>query len=188
MAFASKTKKPKKMLDAGQLYEYAVRQLGSKMRTVAGIKRLMRRHVEPGEDGEAMIDAVVLKCKQQNYLNDTRFAQDYTRMRQENEKFGKRRVQQDLMQKGVHGELIATTLSNAYDELDEAALCRAYIARKRMKPPVDQKETARALGRLARAGFSTGTIFKVLKSWNVAEEAIEGLESVEEDGPATPFD
>jgi regulatory protein len=192
MAFAAKPKKPKKMLDAGELYEYAVRQLASKMRTVAGIKRLMRRHVEPGETGEAMIDAVVLKCKQQNYLNDTRFAQDYTRMRQENEKFGKRRVQQDLMQKGVHSELITTTLSNAYDEIDEAALCRAYIARKRMKPPMDQKETARVLGRLARAGFSTGTIFKVLKSWNVAEEAIDGLEagleSVEEDGPATPFD
>jgi regulatory protein len=101
-------------------------------------------------------------------------------------------VQQDLMQKGVHSELITTTLSNAYDEIDEAALCRAYIARKRMKPPMDQKETARVLGRLARAGFSTGTIFKVLKSWNVAEEAIDGLEagleSVEEDGPATPFD
>jgi len=188
VAFAAKAKKPKKMLDAGQLYEYAVRQLASKMRTVAGIKRLMRRHVEPGEAGEAMIDAVILKCKQQNYLNDTRFAQDYTRMRQENEKFGKRRVQQDLMQKGVHSDLITTTLSTAYDDLDEAALCRAYIARKRMKPPVDQKETARALGRLARAGFSTGTIFKVLKSWNVAEEVLDGLESIEDDGPATPFD
>ncbi|HXB62667.1 MAG TPA: regulatory protein RecX [Acidobacteriaceae bacterium] len=185
MAFASKTKKPKNTLDAPALYEYAVRQLASKMRTVAVLKRLMRRHVEPGEAGEAMIDAVVLKLKQQNYLNDTRFAQDYTRMRQENEKFGRRRVQQDLAQKGVHSELIATTLSTAYDDLDEAALCRAYIARKRMKPPVDQKETARALGRLARAGFSTGTIFKVLKSWNVTEEALDGLEGIEDDDAAT---
>jgi len=176
-------KKPK-TLDAGELYEYAVRALASKMRTVAGLKRLMRRHVEPGEAGEALIDAVVLKCKQQNYLNDTRFAQDYTRMRQENEKFGKRRVQQDLMQKGVHSELIAATLSTAYDDLDEAALCRAYIARKRMKPPGSsnaQKETARIVGRLARAGFSTGTIFKVLKSWNVAEEVLDGLEGIEDD-------
>jgi len=54
-----------------------------------------------------------------------------------------------------------------------------------MKPPVDQKETARIIGRLMRAGFSTKTIFKVLKSWNVAEEAIDGLESIEEDD--TPF-
>ncbi len=94
MAFAIKPKKPKKMLDAVGLYEYAVRQLASKMRTVAVLKRLMRRHVEPGEAGETIIDAVIIKLKQQNYLNDTRFAQDYTRMRQENEKFGKRRVQQ----------------------------------------------------------------------------------------------
>jgi regulatory protein len=185
--FASKAKKtprPKKMLDAVGLYEYAVRQLASKMRTVAVLKRLMRRHVEPGEAGEVIIDAVVLKLKQQNYLNDIRFAQDYTRMRQENEKFGRRRVQQDLAQKGVHSELIAATLSTAYDDLDEAALCRAYIARKRMKPPGNsnaQKETARIVGRLARAGFSTGTIFKVLKSWNVAEEALDGLEGIEDD-------
>jgi regulatory protein len=184
MAFAPKTKKPKKMLDAPGLYEYAVRQLAGKMRTVAALKRLMRRHVEPGEAGEALIDAVVLKCKQQNYLNDTRFAQDYTRMRQTNEKFGKRRVQQDLMQKGVKSDLIATTLSDAYDPIDEAALCRAHIARKRMKPPVDQKETARAVGRLMRAGFSANTIFKVLKSWNVAEEALDGLESIEDDDAA----
>jgi regulatory protein len=54
-----------------------------------------------------------------------------------------------------------------------------------MKPPVDQKETARALGRLARAGFSTGTIFKVLKSWNVTEEALDGLEGLEDDDAAT---
>jgi regulatory protein len=183
MAVASQNKGPRKpkMLDPGELYEYAVRALASKMRTVAGLKRLLRRRVEPGEGGEASVDAVIIKLKQMNYLNDTRFAADYTRLRQENEKFGRRRVQQDLMQNGVHSELISSTLSKAYDELDEAALCRAHIARKRMKPPQDQKETARAVGRLMRAGFSTGTIFKVLKGWNVAEEALDGLESVEEE-------
>ena len=188
VAFASQRKSgPKKprTLDPGELYEYAVRSLGSTMRTVAGLKRLLRRRVEPGEAGDASVEAVILKLKQMNYLNDTRFAADYTRLRQENEKFGRRRVQQDLMQKGVHSELIAKTLSSAYDDLDEAELCRKYIARKRMKPPVDQKETARIIGRLMRAGFSTKTIFKVLKSWNVAEEAIDGLESIEEDD--TPF-
>jgi regulatory protein len=183
MAFTAK--KPPKHLTPGELYEYAVRALASKMRTVAGLKRLLRRRVPPDESGEASMDAVIIRLKQMNYLNDTRFAADYTRLRQENEKFGRRRVQQDLMQKGVHPELISTTLSNAYDELDEPTLCRKYIARKRMKPPVDQKETARIVGRLARAGFSTTTIFKVLKSWNVAEDAIEGLECIEDhDAPS----
>ena len=41
------------------------------------------------------------RLKELNYLSDTRFAADYTRLRKENEKFGRRRVQQDLMQKGV---------------------------------------------------------------------------------------
>ncbi len=185
MPLASPNKGPRKpkTLDTPELYEYAVRALTSTMRTVAGLKRLLRRRVEPGEAGEAAIEAVILKLKQMNYLNDTRFAADFTRLRQENEKFGRRRVQQDLMQRGVHSDLIATTLSTAYDDLDEPALCRKHIERKRMKPPADQKETARIVGRLMRAGFSTRTIFKVLKSWNVPEEAIEGLETIEEEDP-----
>ena len=176
-------KKPPKLLAPAELYEYAVRALASKMRTVAGLKRLLRRRVPPDESGAASIEAVIIRLKQMNYLNDTRFAADYTRLRQENEKLGRRRVQQDLMQRGVHPELISTTLGNAYDELDESVLCRQYIARKRMKPPADQKETARIVGRLARAGFSTTTIFKVLKSWDLPEDSIEGLEGIEDDDP-----
>ena len=46
----------------------------------------------------------------------------------------------------------------------------------------------RRRGRLARAGFSTSTVFKVLKSWNVDEEAIDGLESIEDDdAPSNDF-
>ena len=37
------------------------------------------------------------------------FAADFTRLRQENDKFGRRRVQQGLMQKGVHPELVLYT-------------------------------------------------------------------------------
>ena len=42
-------------------------------------------------------------------------------LRKENEKFGRRRVQQDLVQKGVHKELVASTLAKAYDDVDEVA-------------------------------------------------------------------
>ena len=68
-------------LDAAALYEYAVRSLGSKMRTVAEIKRLLRRRVEPDESGHAKVDAVVIRLKEHRYLDDTRYAADYTRMR-----------------------------------------------------------------------------------------------------------
>ncbi len=71
------------------------------------------------------MDAVVARLKELKYLSDTRFAEDYTRVRKEHEKFGRRRVQQDLAQKGVEKELIASTLETAYEDVDEVALARA---------------------------------------------------------------
>ena len=173
MAFA-RQKKREPVGEAG-LFEYAVGVLARKMRTVRDLRRLMRNRAEEGEAGERAMDAVCVRLKELGYLSDTRFAADYTRLRKENEKFGRRRVQQDLMQKGVHKELIATTLATAYDEVDEVALAREYVARKRMKKPAGinaQKETARVMGRLMRAGFSSGAIYKVLREWDLPEEAV----------------
>ena len=177
MAFV-RAKKREPVGEAG-LFDYAVGVLARKMRTVRDLRRLMRNRAEEGEAGERAMDAVCARLKELGYLSDTRFAADYTRLRKENEKFGRRRVQQDLMQKGVHKELIATTLATAYEEVDEVALAREYIARKRMKKPGGesvQKETVRTMNRLMRAGFSSNAIFKVLKAWDLPEEALAGVE------------
>jgi regulatory protein len=173
MAFA-RAKKREPVGEAG-LFEYAVGVLARRMRTVRDLRRLMRLRAEPGEVGERDMDAVCARLKELGYLSDTRFAADYTRLRKENEKFGRRRVQQDLMQKGVQKELIATTLATAYDEVDEVGLAREYVARKRMNKPSGenaQKETARVMGRLMRAGFSSTAIYKVLREWELPEEAM----------------
>lgn len=178
MAFA-RPKRKREPLTESALFEYAVGALARKMRTVRDLKRLMRTRAEEGEAGERAMDRVVARLKELNYLSDTRFAADYTRLRKENEKFGRRRVQQDLVQKGIHKELIASTLATAYDDVDELALAREYIARKRMKRPEGQdakKQAARIMGRLMRAGFSSGSIFKVLREWNVEVEEIEDPE------------
>ncbi len=187
MAFppSQKSRRPREPLQAPALFEYAVKSLASRMRTVHDLKRLLHKRAEEGDPGEAAVEAVILRLKELNYLNDTRFAADFTRLRQENEKFGKRRVQQHLTQKGIHPELISTTLAAAYDEVDEVELARRYIARKRMKPPLtpdgkqDDKLTARTINRLLRAGFSTPTIFKVLKSWGANDDSLATVEAID---------
>lgn len=176
-------KRLREPLDAAALYEYAVRSLGSKMRTVAELKRLMRRRVEADETGEAKVEAVVLRLKELHYLDDTRYASDYTRMRVENEKFGRRRVQQDLIQRGVHEQVIGKTLDAAYSELPEAELARKYIERKRLRKPTNEKETARIVRSLVRAGFSMGTIFPLLKAWKVEESALQAVAEIDLDAP-----
>jgi regulatory protein len=174
MAFKkAKTREP---LAEKALLDYAVRMLGRQMRTERELRRLMKRRAVEGAEGERAMDAVVARLKELNYLSDTRFAADYTRLRMEGEKFGRRRVQQDLAAKGVAQETVGAAVGAAYEGVDEVALARAYVARKRMKQPAGEnakKESARVMGRLLRAGFSAGTVFKVLKDWGVEVEEFE---------------
>jgi regulatory protein len=180
MAF-TRPKKNSAPLDGNALYEYAVKALGRRMRTVAELKRLMRNKVSSGESGEASIEKVIARLKAQRYLNDTSYASSYARLRQENQSFGKRRVRQDLAQKGVHAEVIAKTLDAAYDDVNEEELARRHLERKRIKQPANEKEAARVMRTLVRAGFSSGVIFRILKKWNVDGEALAALEFMDND-------
>ena len=174
MAF--KRAKRREPLGEAGLMEYAVRMLASQMRTERELRRLMKRRAVEGDEGERAMDAVVARLKELKYLSDARFAADYTRLRKEGEKFGRRRVQQDLAAKGVAAETVGAAVSAAYEGVDEVMLAREYIARKRMKQPAGEKakqESARVMGRLLRAGFSAGTVYKVLREWGVEVEEVD---------------
>jgi regulatory protein len=170
------------LLDEAALYQYAVRSLGRQMRTVAELRRLMSRRVEPGEPGESKMAAVVERLLDQRYLDDPVFASTYTRLRQENQGFGKRRVQQELTRKGVHAELVASAIETAYAEVSEEELVRRYVARKRLEKPQDDKQTARLIRRLVGAGFSFPIISKLLKTWDIdcGEVDLAGSEDASE--------
>jgi regulatory protein len=169
------------LLNEAGLYDYAVKALGRHMRTEVELRRLMKTRVEPSERGEAVIAAVLLRLKQQGYLNDAAYAETYARLRQENEKLGVRRVRQDLQQKGVAKDLIAETLESRYGQTNEEALAREHLERKRIRKPENPKETARVMRRLVTAGFSTGAIYKILRQWEVPEESLTALESIDTD-------
>lgn len=163
--------------DEASLYEYAVGALGRRMRTVAELKRLLRDKVEDSEQGRLLIEVVIAKLKDQKYLNDTQYASSYSSMRKENNSFGRRRVIQDLKQRGVHEEIIEKTVTAAYSDTNEESLARDYLRRKRLKQPSNEKETARVFRSLIRAGFGTKTIFTILKRWNVEDEVLTALET-----------
>jgi regulatory protein len=170
-------RKNTKTYDAAMLYEYAVSALGRQMRTVAELKRLLRRRVAKQENGEVLIEAVVQKLKEQKYLNDTDFATAYSGFRRENEKFGQRRVIMDLRAKGVHQDVIAKTVTAAYESVDEEKLARDFLKRKRLRKPENEKESVRIFRALMRAGFGTKVIFRILKQWDVADELLTVMES-----------
>jgi regulatory protein len=180
MAWAKKrAKKAPEPLDEKQLFDYAVASLGRRMRTVSQLKQLMRRKVEMNESGALKIAAVVEKLKEYNFLDDAAFAANFTRLRQENQSFGRRRVQQDLMQKGVPTDLANHALDTAYEDVNEEVLARQHLARKRLKQPTNDKKAARVMRQLLRAGFSSRTIFKILKSWNVTDDLLLAVEEID---------
>ncbi len=183
-------KRARKDYDGESLYEYAVGALARQMRTVAEIKRLMRNRVKEQEHGELLVEMVVARLKEQKYLNDTSYAENYSRFRKENEKFGRMRVIQDLKIKGVHGDIIDSVVGAAYGDVDEEKLAREFLQRKRMVKPEGQKQAARVFRAMMRAGFSSRVIFRILKKWDVDEETLSALESeaVEAQGPKEELD
>ena len=167
-------RRSRKVYDEAALYEYAVGALSRKMRTVAELKRLLRQRV-PAD--EPMLEAVITRLKDHKYLNDSHYAATYSSYRKDNEKFGRRRVITDLKAKGVHSDVIEKAVAAAYGGTDEEKLARAHLARKRVRKPTNQKEAARIFRSLARAGFGTGVIVKILRKWDVEDELIAALET-----------
>jgi regulatory protein len=179
MPFPRKSRNQEPLTESA-LYEYAVGALARRMRTVAELRRLMRTRVEPGEPGETKMAAVIARLHSQRYLDDRAFAADYARLRQENSRFGKRRVRQDLQSKGVESELIAETLDAAYQDVNEEALARQHLERKGIRQPTNDKQAARVMRMLVRAGFAPGTIYKILQQWNINEEALAALDNADD--------
>ena len=176
MAFA----RPRKLFTEQELYDYAIGALARRMRSVAELKRLLRNRVEADtEIGKTLVELIVVRLKDQGYLNDAKYAAAFSSYRRNNEKFGRIRVVNDLKAKGVHGDVIDKAVSSVYDEVKEETLARDYIRRKRLQKPKDrdQKQAARIFRNLMRAGFGSKTIFTILKKWDVDEETLTELES-----------
>ncbi len=182
MPFQKKSARTKPPLTELELLDYAVKSLGAKMKSERDLRRRLMERVSPDETGRENVEKVIAKLKELGYLSDQRFAADFARLRQENEKFGKRRVQQGLMQKGITSSLVNEAVTKQYEDVDEVALARQYIERKRLKQPSGdreqrQKETAKIMRRLVASGFSSRAVWAVLRDWagaDIEEVDVEG--------------
>ena len=160
------------LLDEASLYEYAIAALGRRMHSVAELKRKLRNRCPE----ETVIDRVIARLKEHKYLNDASYAAAYSAFRRDNEKFGPRRVTTDLKIKGVHAEVIEKAVDEAYSGIDQAELARAFLKRKRLKKPQNNREAARIFRALMRAGFGMATSIAILKTWQVDDEVLTAFQ------------
>jgi regulatory protein len=168
-------------LDSEGLWAYALRVLGGRAQSTGQLREKLRRRAARAED----VDEVLARLKAAGYLDDRRFAEGFAAARLSGEKFGRTRVIQDLRQRRVAPELAESTVQKVYQEVDEEALIEDWIRRKfrlaqREGLFQDDKDMASAFRRLARAGFRTGEIVKVLKRFAKNPELLDGFEPPEE--------
>lgn len=146
-------------------YNYAVSLLSRRDHTVKEIKDKLK---QKGYGQYA--SATVLKLSEQGYLSDERFAQMYVRELINLKKYGRKRIVQELMRKGVERDIIEAALEET--EIPDDAL-REIIDRKYKRFLDTEKGVQKTVNALLRLGYSYGEIRDALKDTADAEDLCE---------------
>jgi len=100
------------------------------------------------------VELIVVRLKDQGYLNDAKYATAFSSYRRDNEKFGRMRVVNDLKAKGVHGEVIEKAVSSVYDDVkEEISRAPIYAANGCRSQGQGSEADARIFRQLMRAGL-----------------------------------
>jgi regulatory protein len=105
------------------------------------------------------VNALLDDLEKRRMLSDTRYAEMRARLRAT--RYGDRRLQQELVQKGIDRDTINTVLSEQPDELSR---CRELWLKKFGQKASDVNERMKQTRYLANRGFSMRTIQLVLRS------------------------
>jgi regulatory protein len=111
-----------------------------------------------------VIESVMENLERLGYVNDREFALEWSRSRVRLRGFGKRRIEQELRDRGVSRDLIHEALSEVFDDSSEFELALAEAEKKmrtlsRFEPDVQRRRLA---GLLERKGFPAGIIRTVV--------------------------
>ena len=176
-------RKPRR-LDQCALWDYALRALGGRAHSVAELKEKLRGRAERVSDA----DAVLARLKEYGYLDDRKFASNYSAARLERQGFGRARVLRDLQQRKVARQVAETAVQETFRETNEAELVEEFLRRKYRREKLGEflaepRNLASAYRRLRVAGFSSGAVLGVLKSHAREADLLESIETGEQENP-----
>lgn len=123
-------------------------------------EKLVRKGIFPKD----VIDEMIQKCVDNNWINDERYAENFLRSKQEYGKLGKNAIRVELMKKGVSTDITNDVLSEVDSESEreravELVKSKLYSTRNLEK----QKRINRLLGLLARKGYSSSIAYDVIR-------------------------
>ena len=128
------------------------------------VKMLRDKLNAKGKYPKDIIDEMLQKCIDNNWVNDTRYAESFTRSKKEYSKLGKNAIKRELMLKGVDSETAAEAVSDIDSESEREAAMELVL--KQLPKTVNlekQKRINRILGMLARKGYPSDIAFSVIR-------------------------
>ena len=146
-------------------YNYAVSLLSRRDHSV---KEITDKLTQKGYGQYASVAAEKLLL--QGYLSDERFAEMYVRELLNLKNYGKKRIRQELIRKGISRDIIENVISEA--EFPDGRL-RELIERKYMRFLDTEKGVQKTVNALLRLGYSYGEIRDALKEIAENEEFYE---------------
>ncbi|MDQ3131268.1 MAG: RecX family transcriptional regulator [Acidobacteriota bacterium] len=117
---------------------------------------LRQRLLEKDWTNAEIVEAVLAKLKEYNYLNDEQFAKEFAASRLRQKPIGKRVLKQKLALKKLDKETVDATLETAFAETPEEEIIeRAIEKRLRLKgKPETREDSKKFYDFLLRQGFS----------------------------------
>lgn len=126
-------------------------------RTEAQLRDKLRQGYYP----EDVIEDAIAYVKSYHYVDDLRYAQNYVRSRKEQK--SQRKLQMELLAKGVSKQKIQQALEEEYQQENERELILRWIEKKQYcAQEADLKEKRRMYQFLLRKGFQSDDILHVL--------------------------
>ena len=146
-------------------FDRAVNLLAFKPRSIAELReRLLEKDWTTAE----IVDSVLDKLKEYNYLNDEQFAKSVAASQIRQKPIGKRVLKQKLTLKKLDKETIETALEAAFEETPEDEIIdRAIEKRLRIKGnPETREDSKKFYDYLLRQGFSYDLVSNKMRELN----------------------
>jgi regulatory protein len=140
----------------------AVRLLAAKPRSIA---ELRERLLEKSWTEAAIVDDIIDKLREYNYLDDDQYARDLALSKLRQKPQGRRRLEQRLAHKKLDRSTLDTAIAAAYQTFPESRLIDDAIAKRiRLKGlPQTHADRKKFTQHLMRQGFEYGLIREKLQ-------------------------
>ena len=144
--------------DFGKNYIRAVDLISRRLRSEREIRDYARRKQWSRDNTER----VIARLYDRGYLNDLVFTKAFTRSRQSAQKYSRRRIERDLVNKGISHRIIQQVLDEEASMVDDSDALANLVAKKYHR--YDDINKLKAY--LARAGFRYDDINRAIKQYH----------------------